>query len=44
MPVSAWAVSQTPEKMAEEVAPRGFKVHYDLNFDSTVEHILNLGR
>lgn len=75
VPVSAWAVSQTPEKMAEEVvravetghtwlkyhtnhfhdivaqteamqavAPRGFKVHYDLNFDSTVEHILNLGR
>jgi L-alanine-DL-glutamate epimerase-like enolase superfamily enzyme len=75
VPVSAWAVSQTPEKMAEEVmravetghtwlkyhtnhfhdivaqteamqavAPPKFKVHYDLNFDSTVEHILNLGR
>jgi L-alanine-DL-glutamate epimerase-like enolase superfamily enzyme len=75
VPISAWAVSQTPEKMAEEVvhavesghtwlkyhtnhfhnivaqteamqavAPQGFKVHYDLNFDSTVEHILNLGR
>ena len=75
VPVSAWAVSQSPEKMAEEVvhavegghtwlkyhtnhfhdivaqteamqavSPRGFKVHYDLNFDSTVEHILSLGR
>ena len=75
VPVSAWTVSQTPKKMAEEVvhavetghtwlkyhtnhfhdivaqteamqavAPSGFKIHYDLNFDSTVEHILNLGR
>ena len=75
VPVSTWTVSQTPEKMAEEVqhavdaghrwlkyhtnhfhniidqteamqavAPRGFKVHYDLNFDSTVEHIVNLAR
>ncbi|MDA1349868.1 MAG: hypothetical protein O3A47_13550 [Chloroflexi bacterium] len=75
VPVSAWCVSQTPAKMAEEVkraaaqghtwlkyhtnhfhnivdqteamqkvAPRGFKIHYDLNFDSTVEHIVNLAR
>jgi L-alanine-DL-glutamate epimerase-like enolase superfamily enzyme len=75
VPMSAWTVSQTPSKMAEEVlhameaghtwlkyhtnhfhdvvaqtdamqkvAPPGFKIHYDLNFDSTVEHILNLAR
>ena len=26
----------------QEVAPRGFKIHYDVNFDNTVEHIVEL--
>lgn len=28
----------------QEVAPPGFKIHYDLNFDNTVEHVLDLAR
>ena len=79
VPMAAWTVSQTPEKMAEEVehaaaagytwlkfhtfhchnvvaqteamqnklekvAPPGFKIHYDINFDNTVEHVLDLAR
>ena len=75
VPVSAWTVSQTPAKMAEEVefavetghrwlkyhtnhfhnvvdqteamqevAPPGFKVHYDMNFDGTVEQIVDVSR
>lgn len=75
VPVASWTVSQTPQKMAEEVkhaaesgftwlkyhtshfhnivaqtkamqavAPPGFRVHYDLNWDSTVEHIMELAR
>ena len=75
VPVSAWTVSQTPSKMAEEVefaaatghrwlkyhtnhfhnvvaqteamqevAPPGFKVHYDMNFDGTVEQIVDVSR
>ena len=35
-------VAQTEALQA--MAPPGFKIHYDLTFDSTVEHILNLGR
>ena len=35
-------VAQTEAMQA--VAPPGFKVHYDLNFDSTVEHIMELDR
>ena len=79
VPMAAWTVSQTPEKMAEEVehaaaagytwlkfhtfhchnviaqteamqakldesASPGFKIHYDINFDNTVEHVLDLAR
>ena len=79
VPMAAWTVSQTPQKMAEEVehaaaagytwlkfhtfhchnviaqteamqakleevAPPGFKIHYDINFDNTVEHVLDLAR
>jgi L-alanine-DL-glutamate epimerase-like enolase superfamily enzyme len=75
VPVSAWTVSQTPAKMAEEVqhaasaghtwlkyhtnhfhniieqtkamaevAPPGFKIHYDVNFDNTVDQIVDLDR
>ena len=28
----------------QEVAPAGFKVHYDVNFDNTVDHIVHLGQ
>lgn len=28
----------------DEVAPPGFKVHYDVNFDNTVEHVVELDR
>lgn len=28
----------------QDVAPAGFKVHYDLNFDSTVDHVAGLAR
>ena len=28
----------------QEVAPRGFKIHYDVNFDNTVDQILTLAR
>ena len=28
----------------QDVAPPGFKIHYDMNFDNTVEHIVNLSR
>ncbi len=34
------AVEQT--RAMQEVAPPGFKVHYDLNFDNTVDHVLDL--
>jgi L-alanine-DL-glutamate epimerase-like enolase superfamily enzyme len=77
VPVSSWTVSQTPERMAEEVrqaiaqghtwikyhvqhhhfhniidqtramqeaATRGFKVHYDVNSDSTADHIADIAR
>ena len=80
VPMAAWTVSQTPEKMAEEVehaaaagytwlkfhtfhchnvvaqteamqvrlerkrTTPGFKIHYDVNFDNTVEHVLDLAR
>ena len=36
------AVAQTAAM--QEVAPPGFKVHYDLNFDSTVEDMVGLAR
>ena len=73
VPFAYWTVSQSPEKMAQEVqravqsgytwmkyhtdslhnvidqtkamqevAPPGFKVHYDVNFDNTVDHILEV--
>ena len=29
-------------KAMQEVAPPGFKIHYDLNFDNTVDHVLQL--
>ncbi|MFP6640329.1 MAG: enolase C-terminal domain-like protein, partial [Myxococcota bacterium] len=35
-------IAQTEAMQA--VAPRGFKIHYDLNFDNTVEHVLGLAR
>ncbi|MCZ6679245.1 MAG: mandelate racemase/muconate lactonizing enzyme family protein [Candidatus Poribacteria bacterium] len=35
-------IKQT-EAMAK-VAPPGFKIHYDINFDNTVEHVLDLAR
>ena len=35
-------IDQTQAMQA--VAPRGFKIHYDVNWDNTVEHILNLAR
>lgn len=35
-------VAQT--EAMQEVAPPGFKVHYDLNWDSTVQHIMELAR
>ena len=28
----------------QEVAPRGFKVHYDVNIDNTVDHIIEIAR
>ena len=28
----------------QEVAPRGFKIHYDVNFDNTVDHIVELSK
>jgi L-alanine-DL-glutamate epimerase-like enolase superfamily enzyme len=28
----------------QEAAPPGFKVHYDLNFDNSVDHVLDLAR
>lgn len=28
----------------QEVAPPGFKVHYDMNFDNTVEHIVDVAQ
>ena len=28
----------------QEVAPRGFKIHYDVNFDNTLDHVLNLAQ
>ena len=28
----------------QEIAPRGFKVHYDINFDNTADHVLELDR
>ena len=28
----------------QEVAPRGFKVHYDMNQDSTVDHIIEIAK
>jgi L-alanine-DL-glutamate epimerase-like enolase superfamily enzyme len=28
----------------QEVAPRGFKIHYDVNCDNTVDHIVSLAR
>jgi L-alanine-DL-glutamate epimerase-like enolase superfamily enzyme len=28
----------------QEVAPRGFKVHYDTNFDNTVDHVVEIAR
>jgi L-alanine-DL-glutamate epimerase-like enolase superfamily enzyme len=34
------AVEQT--RAMQEVAPPGFKVHYDLNFDNSVDHVLDL--
>ena len=36
------AVDQTAAM--QEVAPPGFKIHYDLNWDSTVEHIVDLAK
>ncbi|MBI1925179.1 hypothetical protein HYR99_13135 [Candidatus Poribacteria bacterium] len=35
-------IAQTEAMQA--VAPPGFKIHYDLNFDNTVEHVLELAR
>ena len=35
-------IAQTEAMQA--VAPPGFKIHYDVNFDNTVEHILDLAR
>ena len=35
-------VDQT--RAMQEVAPRGFRVHYDVNFDNTVDHVLSLAR
>ena len=26
----------------QEVAPRGFKIHYDINFDNTVDHVVEI--
>jgi L-alanine-DL-glutamate epimerase-like enolase superfamily enzyme len=34
------AVAQT--RAMQEVAPPGFKIHYDLNFDNTADHVLSL--
>ena len=73
VPFAYWTVSQSPDKMAQEVqravqmgytwmkyhtdslhnvidqtkamqevAPPGFKIHYDVNFDNTVDHILEI--
>ena len=28
----------------QEVAPRGFKIHYDVNFNNTVDHIVELSK
>jgi L-alanine-DL-glutamate epimerase-like enolase superfamily enzyme len=28
----------------QEVAPRGFKIHYDVNFDNTADHIVELSK
>ena len=36
------AIEQT--KAMQEVAPAGFKIHYDLNSDNTAEHVLELAR
>jgi len=36
------AVEQT--RAMQEVAPKGFKVHYDVNFDNTVDQVVELAR
>jgi L-alanine-DL-glutamate epimerase-like enolase superfamily enzyme len=36
------AVDQT--RAMQEVAPPGFKIHYDVNFNNTVEHIVTLSQ
>lgn len=36
------AIAQT--KAMQDVAPAGFKIHYDVNFHNSVEHIVTLGR
>jgi L-alanine-DL-glutamate epimerase-like enolase superfamily enzyme len=36
------AIDQT--RAMQEVAPRGFKIHYDVNFDNTVDQVVELAR